>query len=40
MTRGRIEYKVHWYGYAASDDTHEPAEGLAQPFIDRYWRTR
>ena len=40
MTRGEIEYKVRWYGYAASDDTYEPAEGLPQPFIDRYLRTR
>ena len=40
MTRGGIEYKVRWYGYAASDDTYEPADGLPQPCIDRYWRTR
>ncbi|CDF32918.1 unnamed protein product [Chondrus crispus] len=40
MTRGGTEYKVRWYGYAASDDTYEPSEGLPQPFIDRYWRTR
>ena len=39
MTRGGIEYKVRCYGYAASDYTYKPAEGLPQPFIDLYWRT-
>ena len=35
-----IQYKVRWHGYSASDDTWEPAEGLPQAFIDRYWRAR
>ena len=37
---GRVEYKVRWYVYTAREDTYEPADGLPQPFIDRYWRTR
>ena len=38
--RGGVEYKMRWYGYTAREDTYEPADGLPQPFIDRYWRTR
>ena len=35
-----VEYKVRWYRYTAREDTYQPADGLPQPFIDRYWRTR
>ena len=38
--RGGVVYMVRWYGYTAREDTYEPADGLPQPFIDRYWRTR
>ena len=38
--RGGVEYKVQWYGYTAREDTYEPADGLPQPFIVRYRRTR
>ncbi|CDF40922.1 unnamed protein product [Chondrus crispus] len=38
--RTGTQYKVRWYGYAPADDTWEPAEGLPQAFIDRFWRTR
>ena len=37
--RGGVEYKVRWYGYTAREDTYELADGLSQPFINRYWRT-
>ena len=38
--RGGVEYKVRWYRYTAREDTYEPIDGLPQPFVDRYWRTR
>ena len=38
-TRGGVEYKVLWYGYTALEDAYESANGLPQPFINRYWRT-
>ena len=38
--RSGSQYKVRWYGYTPVDDTWEPAEGLPQPFIDRFWRAR
>ena len=39
ISRGKVEHKVGWYGYTALEDTYEPADGLLQPFIDRYWCT-
>ena len=35
-----IQYLVRWYGYSPTDDTYEPADGLPQAFIDRYWKSR
>lgn len=34
--KGQSIFRIRWYGFAAADDTWEPAEGIPAPLIARF----